>query len=145
MDMQLCSHMLFLVCLFAPFIFYCWFRLLFLSLLNYFLFLGSDFQNRSYLRVVVLKGFTDAGVVVDSFTGPTLVFAKNGRLIADGKAVAMTLSPKGNGGLMPCHLCANVLMQGALSDPDSALDNTSGTLVELTHPTLQGCIANTNE
>ena len=84
-------------------------------------------------------------MVVDSFTGPTLVFAKNGRLIADGKAVAMTLSLKGNAGLMPCHLCANVLMKGALSDPDSALDNTSGTLVELTHPTLQGCIANTNE
>ena len=92
-----------------------------------------------------LKGFTNVGVVVDSFEGPTLLFAENGRLIADGKAVAMTLSLKGNSGLMPCHLCANVLMKGALSDPAHALDNPGKILVEITQPTLNDCIANTND
>ena len=92
-----------------------------------------------------LKGFTSPGVVVETFEGPTLLFAENGRLIADGKAVAMTLSLKGNTGLLPCHLCANVLMKGGLSDPEHALDNPGNTLVELTHPTLNGCVANTND
>ena len=85
------------------------------------------------------------GVVIDLFDGPTLLFAENARLIADGKAVAMSLSLKGNAGLLPCHLCANVLMKGALSDPDHPLDNTGKNLVEITQPTLNGCIANTNE
>ena len=92
-----------------------------------------------------LKGFTSPGVVVETFEGPTLLFAENGRLVADGKAVAMTLSLKGNQGLLPCHLCANVLMKGGLSDPEHALDNPGNTLVELTHPTLNGCVANTND
>ena len=85
------------------------------------------------------------GVVIDLFDGPTLLFAENARLIADGKAVAMSLSLKGNAGLLPCHLCANVLMKGALSDPDHPLDNTGKNLVEITQPTLNGCIPNTNE
>ena len=92
-----------------------------------------------------LKGFSDVGVVVDSVEGPTMIFAENGRLVADGKAVSMTLSLKGNSGLMPCHLCANVLMKGALSDPAHALDNPGKILVEITQPTLNDCIANTND
>ena len=91
-----------------------------------------------------LKGFT-SGVVADSFESPIMLFAENGRLVADGKAVAMTLSLKGNAGLLPCHLCANVLMKGALSDPAHALDNPGNEHVEITHPTLDGCIAHTNE
>ena len=90
-----------------------------------------------------LKGFTN-GVVIHAFEGPTLLFAKNGRLVADAKAVAMTWSLKGNSGLVPCHMCANVLMKGALSDPAHA-DNLGNKHVEITHPTLDGCIAHTNE
>ena len=84
-------------------------------------------------------------MVVDSCEGPTLLFAENGRLIADGKAIAMTLSTKTHSGIMPCHWCANVLKKGALSDPDNGLDNPGNDLVELTEPTLNGCILHTNE
>ena len=93
------------------------------------------------LGVVIPTGFTGAGVPIDCGEGLTLLFAKNDRLIADGKAVAMTLSTKGNSGLKPCSLCANVLMKGALSD----MDNPGNKFVVITQPTLTGCIPNTNE
>ena len=96
------------------------------------------------IEIVILKGFTE-GVVIDSVDGPTLLFAKNGKLIADGKAVQMTLSLKGNSGFLPCSLCSNVLMKGALSDPAFPLDNPDGKLVEITQPTLTNCIPNTND
>ena len=116
----------------------------------YMLSLGSFGHMGQLLIIVALgfvipQGFTDAGVVVDTVEGPTLLFAENGKLIADGKAAAMTLSVKGNSGFLPCHLCANVLMKGALSNPDFPLDNPDNKLVELTQPTLTGCIANTDD
>ena len=97
------------------------------------------------VQAVTLKGFTNVGVVIDLAEGPTLLFAKNGKLVADGKAVAITLDFKGNSGLLPCGKCANVLIKGALTDPEFPLANPDGKLVEITHPTLSGCIENTNE
>ena len=48
----------------------------------------SDMITDRYSNVfgpMGLKGFISVGVVVDSFEGPTLLFAENGRLATDGK------------------------------------------------------------
>jgi len=104
------------------------------------------FYGLSFSEVVAaLTGFTDAGVVIDLVEGPTLLFAKNGQLIADGKAVAMTLDLKGNAGFLPCSICSNVVMKGALTDAEFPLDNPDGKLVDITQPTLANCIPHTNE
>ena len=90
------------------------------------------------------ESFTTAGVDVDIGEGSILLFAENSNIVADEKALKYTWDFKGASGLLPCIDCANVTMKHCLDGDAIPLDNSDGTLVEISCPDVTKFVANTD-
>ena len=91
------------------------------------------------------ESFRLVGVDVDLGDGPTLLFAENKNLVADMEAAHDTLDLKGASGLLCCMKCANCFKKGPLTDTAHPVPNADGRLADVTSPTLDAFVPNTNE
>ena len=92
------------------------------------------------------ESFSKVGMHIDNVgDGPTVLFARNKNLIADMEATQDTLDLKGSSGLRNCIKCANCMKKGVLKDTAYPLPNPDGQLADVTSPTLEAFVPNTNE
>ena len=91
-----------------------------------------------------VDSFANVGVYFEDLRDcPTALFARNGNLIADMEAAHATFDLKGSSGMKNCVKCSNGLKKNTLIE--HGLPNDDGKLVEITAPTLNSFVPNTNE
>ena len=90
-----------------------------------------------------VDSFANVGVYFEDLRDCPSLFARNGNLIADMEAAHATFDLKGSSGMKNCVKCSNGLKKNTLIE--HGLPNDDGKLVEITAPTLNSFVPNTNE
>ena len=92
------------------------------------------------------ESFRTVGLHIDDLgDGPTCLFCQNKNLIADKEATEESWDFKGSSGIVCCIKCKNCLKKNVLTGTDYPMPNPHGELKDVTYPTLDAFVPNTNE
>ena len=92
------------------------------------------------------ESFRTVGLHIDDLgDGPTCLFCQNKNLIADKEASEDSFDLKGSSGMVCCLKCKNCIKKNVLTGTDYPMPNPHGLIKDVTHPTLDGFVPNTNE